>query len=236
MLPTPPTPVIREPDALASDARAPAGGGIPDGALRHVTADGVPVFEATYRGGMRQGLLKLYDANGQLLQAAEYLDDLPHGTTTLFIDGHPVCAHRYRRGVLEGETLCYAASGALSARLPYRDGRLHGKALFFQDDQLLRRAHYRAGKLDGTCEDFAASGHPVQSARYRNGALHGPFVRYWPNGKKMEERLYEAGRGVVATRHFDAQGREIGASGATSVREPFADKCVRGVEKWVRGA
>lgn len=224
------------PASAATPAATPAGAPdareapvVPDGMLRQATPAGAPMFEGMYHGGRRHGPFRCYDAHGRLLQEAEYVDDLPHGVTTLYADGRVLCSQTYRRGVLEGEMLCYAPSGTVSARLPYRDGRLHGQARFFHDDQLLRRATYRAGRLDGPCEDFDAFGHPVQTANYRSGVLHGPLIRYWPNGRKMEEHLYQAGRGVVATRHFDPQGRETVDSASR------AGKWARGLENWVRG-
>lgn len=240
MLPVPFNPTLHEPvdgeravlrETLDAGGwvrvRAGRAAGMLHGPMQVFSADGVPAAEMHFRMGRRQGLQRLYDDEGRLVQEADFTDDLQHGLTRIWVEGRLLMVQSFVAGRLHGETLCHAENGEITARLRHVNGDLEGESLYFHEGCLVRRAVYRSGKLDGETVDYGPGGQPVQSARYEANVLHGMLRRFWPGGQVMEQVSYRAGKPFGDIERFSAEGVKAGSSKGESFMNRF-EKIVRG--------
>lgn len=201
--------------------------GVPHGEMSAFGPDGAQLMQARYDGGVLDGVLKVHDEQGDLVQEASFVKGVRQGITRVYTQGRLLAVQHFAAGVLHGETLSYAESGDLASRQTFFQGRLEGEASFMNEGALVRRARFRKGKLEGETTTYDRDGALVQRETYKENLLEGPLTRYWPNGQVMERILYRAGKPVEKPRRFDGKGVEL--------REQPKATLMQRLEQLVRG-
>lgn len=99
-----------------------------DGLRIDYDAGGVPVAEARFRRGKRNGKSKRF-AEGRLISEAQYKNDLLDGKSARYdADGITVFEGRYRKGQLHGKVEKFDPATERRHEARYRNGLRHGKA------------------------------------------------------------------------------------------------------------
>lgn len=132
--------------------------------------DGWLAQRAQFKGGLLDGDLVEYDAEGNVAARMKYRAGKLHGESRFFERGRPQLQTAWQDGLQDGETLVYGPEGHPSARSEYRAGKLHGPAAWHRPNgTLLRTAEYLDGELDGELVEYDERGRVVERTLYRAG-------------------------------------------------------------------
>ena len=138
--------------------------------------------EVTYRDDRKNGYLKEYAENGDLLKISKYADDalLPEAEeiqklevqNEYYPDGKLKISAMFRNGIPEGLKREYSADGKIEKAYLYKNGLITGEGIVKED-----------GNRDGPWKDFYADGSLRAEGNYDNGKQTGEWKYYHPNGK-----------------------------------------------------
>lgn len=122
--------------------------------------------------GMKQGLWKKRYKNGQTTYIAHFKNDKFIGN--------------YKR---------YYKNGKQSLEVDY-DNKEAGPAKIFYDNGVLGSEgnYINRNVKDGLWKYYGVDGRLVVQAHYKNGIIHGQELKFWRNGKKMEEKNWIDGK------------------------------------------
>lgn len=122
-------------------------GGLLDGDLVELDADGRTAAVLPYRRGQLDGVARYFE-RGRLQLEIAYLSGLPDGTTAI-----------------------YGENGKLTTKQELRAGKLHGISAWYRPDgTLLRTASYADGELDGETVEYNERGKVTERKVHRKGA------------------------------------------------------------------
>jgi hypothetical protein len=149
--------------------------------FRQWNEDGSLAMEYGMRGGVRHGPFRTYWDNGQVSEAATYVDGKEHGVTTQYdAGGELIGSYTMEHGT--GLDLWFDCKGVLSEERSYRDGERHGYERWWCGDNatVWQEEHYRHGAAHGIFRQWTDRG------RLRRG-----FPRYFVGGERVARRQYE---------------------------------------------
>ena len=159
----------------------------------------------------------------RLAQAAQYLDDVPHGESLAYVNGVLRSRRSFRLGKLHGLMTVYDEAGQKVAEYPYVDGEISGEArVYTPDGKVAQRLAYKAGKPSGEWLEFYASGALLTKTPYVNGRRHGERLGFHENGQIRERAEYNQGKPAGPVREYDAKGRLAKVDGKKP-KGPLAD-------------
>ncbi|MEL6862930.1 MAG: toxin-antitoxin system YwqK family antitoxin [Bacteroidota bacterium] len=116
----------------------------------------------------KQGKYIRHNAQGQLLEEANYANDTLHGPRTLyFSNGKPEIVETYEMGQFVG---------------PY--------LLYFENGQLQQEGEYIGGQMEGAWKTFYETGELKEVVHFTNSEENGPFIEYYKNGQIKAEGEY----------------------------------------------
>lgn len=202
--------------------------GVLHGRMERYWPNGKTQLSANYDCGQLDGLLYMFDEQGEPLQVAAYVQGRQHGITRVFVQGRCVSEQTFVDGLAHGPALVSNGAGQPSAKMRFVKGQIDGPVTFLHEGKVVRKAIYQAGLLEGEVSDFDRDGGLIQVANYRANVLEGPLRRYWPGGGLMEEVVYTQGVPVGPPLRLDAKGRQMDNDKAQPGLLARLEKLVRG--------
>lgn len=107
-----------------------------------------------YRGGVRHGLFRAYDR-----------------------EGNEVYREQWRAGTLDGPAFEFFKGGAKKNERSFRDGTLDGEYReWYESGQLRVQGEFRSGRKVGTWKAFSESGEVVEIVTFAEGVIQSMFV------------------------------------------------------------
>lgn len=115
---------------------------------------------------------RVMDAQGRLVEEADYVGD-----------------------VLHGKRLLWSPSGVKIGEADYENGKLHGRSrLWSEAGQLTLDAHYVQGELHGPYSTWWDDGSPKEQGRFEHGSRVGTYRWFAPGGSLQSEHSYPESR------------------------------------------
>ncbi|MEP2771605.1 MAG: hypothetical protein ABJH05_05625 [Fulvivirga sp.] len=126
----------------------------------------------TDREGLRQGLWKVYDENGELVSEKNYLNDTLHGVAKAYFDNGKLYTHvHYMNGHFVDTFYHYFKNGNLN-HIGFYDstGKSQGEfKVFYESGQLKQIGYKLDGQFHGQLTEFNIAGDTVRSDFYSKG-------------------------------------------------------------------
>lgn len=182
-----------------------------DGLWKSWHPNGKPAWEATYVMGTLHGTVRRWHVNGQLESEETFEDGWSTGYKSWFSNGKPLQERERRFGKDHGTNRSYGITGDLQVVRYYRDGTLVGYSYNGADGKLVDTIHLTGGTYELLPK--YASGQVSREMRYRNDDFHGPYKEYAPNGRVIDESVYEAGFRTGTGREYYADGKPYSTGG-----------------------
>lgn len=170
--------------------------------------------------GKAEGVVRLYDINGDLILIGNLKNDQRNG---LFYDldpdtGDTVRIVEFRNNLREGKALSYYPGGVLSQESHFSNNQLEGPVIsyyedgkirdrttfknnkpdglseaFFPDEKPKTKIHFLAGQFHGLYEEYDSNGQLVFTTHYSRGVIDGKEMQYFPDGKIKAVREFRSG-------------------------------------------
>lgn len=136
--------------------------------------------------GVRQGVLREYDAAGVLVVEEHYLDGQLHGARRVYGGAAQLLAEEsYAAGTYEGPYRAYHPDGYLEMTGNYHQGIMRGVwCRLFPDGKVRTATTYRNNDTDGPVRQWYPNGQPELSGTYAaEETFVGDLIRYDSTGK-----------------------------------------------------
>jgi uncharacterized protein len=190
--------------------------------------------EVTYKDGKKNGYLKEYAENGDLLKIAKYVDDVVQTEAEeiqklevrneYYPDGKIRVSAMFRNGIPEGIKREYTADGAIENAYLYKNGVVVGEGLvmedgnrngpwkdFYPDGSLKAEGNYDNGNQTGEWKYYHSNGKIEQTGKFtKQGKLTGTWKWYFDNGQLLKEETYRNGLRDGLSTEYDETGKIIG--------------------------
>ncbi|MEI6683311.1 MAG: toxin-antitoxin system YwqK family antitoxin [Bacteroidota bacterium] len=191
--------------------------------------------EVTYKDDKKNGYLKEYAENGDLLKISKYVDDLLQPDAEeiqklevqneYYPDGKVRISAMFRNGVPEGITREYNAEGIVEKSVLYKNGVVIGEGVikddgnrdghwkdYYSDGSLKAEGNYDNGKQVGEWKYYHPNGKIEQTGKFsKQGKLEGTWKWYFDNGKLLREENYRNGLKDGNSTEYDENGLVIEA-------------------------
>lgn len=171
--------------------------------------------EGTYLDDKKEGYLKDYAENGDLLSVSKYVNDLKQTdaeeVTKLDVqneywpDGKIKVSATYRNGVAEGVRREFSEEGQIVKSFIYNNGNVTGEGIIKED-----------GVKDGHWKEYYADGHLRAEGDYKDDRKTGGWKYYYPDGKLEQEGKY------TASGKYTGKWKWYFPSGALMLEEEYA--------------
>ena len=136
--------------------------------------------------GVRQGVLREYDAAGHLLVEEHYTDGELNGPRLVYdASGQLLAEENMEMGRYAGTYRGYAADGTLSITGEYTDGAMNGLwYAYYPNGTLQKEMTFRNNDQHGPVRQWYPDGTPELSGHWKDGEdFHGPLIRYDSTGQ-----------------------------------------------------
>jgi antitoxin component YwqK of YwqJK toxin-antitoxin module len=189
--------------------------------------------EVTYRDDLRNGYLKEYAENGDLLKIAKYADDVIQTEAAeiqklevqneYYPDGKVKVSALFRNGIPEGVKREYSADGMVEKAYLYKNGIIIGEGIvkddgnrdgpwkdFYPDGSLKAEGNYDNGKQVGEWKYYHANGTIEQAGKFsKQGKFQGTWKWFFDNGQLLKEEKYLNGVRDGLSTEYDETGKVI---------------------------
>lgn len=189
--------------------------------------------EITYRDDLKNGYLKEYTENGDLLKISKYVDDViqPEAEeiqklevqNEYYPDGKIKISAMFRNGIPEGVKREYTAEGNIEKAYLYKNGFIIGEGIvkedgnrdgfwkdYFPDGSLKAEGNYDNGKQIGEWKYYHSNGKIEQIGRFSKlGKPEGLWKWYFDSGKLLKEERYRNGLKDGLSTEWDETGKVI---------------------------
>ncbi|NJC25460.1 toxin-antitoxin system YwqK family antitoxin [Neolewinella antarctica] len=120
---------------------------------------------------LRQGELREYFPDGELMAEANYRDGELQGQRKLYDEaGNPVVLENYDQGILSGAYTSYVGDGKPSLRGTYVDGAMNGIWTgYYPDGKIREVVNFNDNHENGPFREWYPDGQPKASGNYRDG-------------------------------------------------------------------
>lgn len=176
------------------------------------------VYEQSYKNDRLNGVWKVFNLKGTLVQTQMFKEDSLNGISrTFWIDGKTIMEEKE-----------YFNGGAKFFERGYSNtGKLKYESSFLND------------KLDGSSKDYYEDGSIKRDAQFSMGVLNGTLRYYHPGGKLWIEQIFKNGKPWIIVANYDKEGkpREKGTlkDGNGSVYLYNDDGSIRVIETYING-
>lgn len=189
--------------------------------------------EGYYRHGLRHGVFKDYDRNGNLSKITKYVDDIIQESAAevarlelrreYYPSGKVKAEATYRNGVAEGVRREYTEDGEIEKSFFFRNGIVVAEGIlseagqregfwleYFTDGSLKARGHYTQDKRTGQWEFFYPGGQLEQKGYYTDTGLPtGKWLWYYQDGSLLREEQYLNGLLDGMMTEYDQEGKTL---------------------------
>lgn len=152
--------------------------------------------------GMRSGIFREYDLEGNLVQGYVYIRD------TLVSEGMILPG-----GIFEGEWKTYYKNGQIKAKGPFKNGKKHGKWVFYYPDgKKEQEGSFNENVLSGQWTWYYHNGQIKREEFFnRKGLLEGLVVEYDSLGNELAKGEYFNGEREGSWFYHVGDFKEVGA-------------------------
>ncbi len=189
--------------------------------------------EVTYRDDLKNGYLKEYAENGDLMKITKYTDDLVQTEAAeiqklevqneYYPDGKIKISAMFRNGIPEGIKREYSADGNIEKAYLYQNGLIIGEGIvkddgnregywkdFYPDGSLKAEGNYENGKQTGIWKYYHQNGKIEQTGKFsKQGKLDGTWKWYFDSGQLLKEESYRNGARDGLSTEYDETGKVI---------------------------
>ena len=189
--------------------------------------------EVSYKDDKKNGYLKEYAENGDLLKITKYADDeiQPEATeiqklevqNEYYPDGKLKISAMFRNGIPEGVKREYNADGNVEKAYLYKNGVITGEGIikedgnhdgpwkdFYPDGSLKAEGNYDNGKQTGEWKYYHANGKIEQVGKFnKQGKFEGTWKWYFDNGQLLKEESYRNGLRDGMSTEYDETGTVV---------------------------
>ncbi|MEI6437022.1 MAG: hypothetical protein WCP32_19530, partial [Bacteroidota bacterium] len=189
--------------------------------------------EVVYRDDKKNGYLKEYAENGDLLKISKYIDDIiqPEAEeiqkiqvqNEYYPDGKIRVSAMFRNGIQEGIKREYAADGNIEKAYLYKNGAIIGDGIvkedgnrdgywkdYYPDGSLKAEGNYDNGKQIGLWKYYHPNGKIEQTGKFnKQGKLDGNWKWYFDNSELLKEENYRNGLRDGLSTEYDETGKLI---------------------------
>ncbi len=190
--------------------------------------------EVTYRDDLKNGYLKEYAENGDLLKIAKYVDDViqPEALeiqklevqNEYYPDGKIRISSMYRNGIAEGIKREFSPDGVVEKAYLYQNGLIIGEGIvkedgnrdgpwkdYYPDGSLKAEGNYENGKQVGEWKYYHSNGKIEQKGKFsKQGKPEGTWKWFFENGQLLKEEIYRNGLREGLSTEYDETGKVIG--------------------------
>lgn len=150
--------------------------------------------------GLRQGILREYDPEGNLVGEETYLDDQLDGERVIYNEaGVVIVRENYVAGDFEGPYTSYDPQGNLTLKGEYSNGAMNGFWYgYYPDGSLKEEVTFEDNQESGPFREWYPGGIPKASGNYKNGDKeHGTLHLYDEAGELR--RVMQCDTGICRT-------------------------------------
>ena len=189
--------------------------------------------EVTFMDDRKNGYLKEYGENGDLLKISKYVDDIlqPEAEeiqklevqNEYYPDGKIRISAMFRNGIPEGTRREYNADGNVEKSYLYRNGVVTGEGIikddgnrdglwkdYYADGSLKAEGNYDNGKQIGEWKFYHQNGKIEQTGKFnKQGKFEGVWKWYFDTGKLLKEENYHNGLKDGLSTENDENGQVI---------------------------
>jgi antitoxin component YwqK of YwqJK toxin-antitoxin module len=189
--------------------------------------------EVTFRDDKKNGYLKEYAENGDLLKISKYIEDVlqPEAEeiqklevqNEYYPDGKIRISAMFRNGIPEGIKREYTADGNVEKTYLYKNGIIIGEGIvkddgnrngswkdFYPDGSLKSEGNYDNGKQVGEWKYYHANGKLEQTGKFnKQGKFDGTWKWYFDSGQLIREEHYRNGLKDGLSTEYDESGKVI---------------------------
>ena len=189
--------------------------------------------EITYKDDRKNGYLKEYAENGDLLKISKYADDQLQPDAEeiqklevqneYYPDGKIKISAMFRNGVPEGTTREYNSDGNVIKSYLYKNGVITGEGIikedgnrdglwkdYYPDGKLKAEGNYDNGKQTGEWKFYHPDGKIEQTGRFNKlGKPDGGWKWYFDTGQLLKEENYRNGLKDGISSEYDETGKVI---------------------------
>lgn len=189
--------------------------------------------EVNYKDGLKNGYLKEYAENGDLLKIVKYANDeiVPEAEEIRKLDveneyypnGRIRISAMFRNGVPEGVRREYDTAGRVERAVIYRSGIVVSEGIvlddgnrtgpwkdFYPDGSLRSEGRYDNGKQTGVWKYYHANGKTEQTGVYNSqGKPEGTWKWFYEDGKLLKEESYRKGLRDGLSTEYDETGKVV---------------------------
>jgi antitoxin component YwqK of YwqJK toxin-antitoxin module len=144
--------------------------------------------------GKTIGTFRNYDSLGHLLLTGSFQNSRLHGDNTgYYPDGKIRHEYHFREGKKTGINYRYYPNGGVEIKEQVSISGTDIEEEYFTEDGIkISIRNFRNDKPHGRWIYYKEDGKtPALSENYENGKLHGVRTRYFPNGEKSVEEMYQ---------------------------------------------
>lgn len=148
----------------------------------------------TLGGGVLQGVMETFDADGMPETRMSFRDGQLHGPALIYQSGRPAVDMVHQDGRLHGPVRSFDPAGRLTAVTGFVDGKRSGETLIFRPEgSLLRRESWLDNQLHGIVEEYQPDGSLLRRSHYVAGILHGEVETFGDEGDGPEMVVFDKG-------------------------------------------
>lgn len=148
----------------------------------------------TMEGGVLQGVMETFDADGVPETRMSFHQGTLHGPSTIFQAGRPAVQMSYVNGLLQGEVRSFDPAGRLTAVTSFVGGKRSGDSQIFRPDgTLFRRESWQDDQMHGPVEEFNPDGSLLRRSSYVANMLHGEVLTFGAAGTEPERVIFDKG-------------------------------------------
>lgn len=148
----------------------------------------------TMQGGVLQGVMETFDADGVPESRMSFHQGTLHGPSTIFQAGRPAVQMHYVNGLLHGEVRSFDPAGRLTAVTSFVGGKRSGDSQIFRPDgTLFRREVWHDDQMHGPVEEFNPDGSLLRRSTYVANMLHGEVLTFGAAGTEPERVIFDKG-------------------------------------------
>ena len=189
--------------------------------------------EVTYRNDKKNGYLKEYAMNGDLLKISKFVDDVlqPEAEeiqklevqNEYYPDGKIKISAMFRNGIPEGIKREFNSDGIVEKSYLYKNGILIGEGIvkedgdrdgpwkdYYNDGKLKSEGNYDNGKQTGLWKYYHQNGKIEQTGKFnKQGKPDGTWKWYFDTGQLLKEENYRNGLREGLSAQYDETGQVV---------------------------
>ncbi|WP_194436606.1 toxin-antitoxin system YwqK family antitoxin [Vibrio fluminensis] len=154
--------------------------------------------------GQYEGLTRIYDQDGVLIEEADFLAGKRHGIhRTFYPNGQVKAEYTNKNNIAAGEYVSYYKNGQVSYRVNYVSGMQEGPGYSYSENGFLYlETTFRKGKKHGVVRGWYSEDQLRFEKNYREGKQHGAMTHYYESGNLQRINHLVKGKQIGSQRSY----------------------------------